>query len=93
MTIPTSVTPTKEKLMSENAPVREEYKTAEEDFAQVIACETSGLTGSLPESDDVDLARLFIKIVNHEARHIMGRDAFQRRIIDTLDKIVVEVYG
>lgn len=72
---------------------RNEYKLAEEDFAQIIACETSGLTGSIPESDDVDLARLFITIVNHQARHVIGREGFKRRITHTLDDIVQEAWA
>ena len=69
---------------------RKEYKTAVEDLEKIIACETSGLTGSIPEQDDHDLAKVLVTVINHEARHVMSREAFARRVKYALDEIVVE---
>lgn len=41
-----------------------EYKTAREDLASIIACETAGFIGAIPEQDDYDLADKFIKEIN-----------------------------
>lgn len=53
-----------------------EYKTAREDLATLIACETSGLNGATPEQDDYDLADIFIKIINGNARHELPTRTF-----------------
>lgn len=53
-----------------------EYKTARNDMAEVIAQETSGLVGAIPEQDDYDLADAFIRIINGNKRHSMPRSVF-----------------
>lgn len=64
---------------------REEYNSFVQDIEAFIACETSGLIGSLPEQDDRDLAEVFLMMVNHEGRHSIGREALKRRIQKVLD--------
>lgn len=43
---------------------RPAYQNAKQDLAFVIAQETSGCIGALPEEDDYDLADEFIKRIN-----------------------------
>jgi hypothetical protein len=40
------------------------YTTALEDLAKIIAQETSGVTGAIPEQEDLDLADKFVKTIN-----------------------------
>lgn len=60
------------------------YTTAREDLAKLIAQETSGLEGALPEQDDYDLADSFIKIINGETRHTMPRSVFRSLLEDVV---------
>lgn len=66
------------------------YKTALEDLEKVIAQETCGLTDVTPEQDDRDLAGLFVKIINHDARFAISRDEFETKVLGLLDAIVKE---
>lgn len=43
------------------------YLTAREDLAKIIAQETSGVKGAIPESDDYKMAERFINIINGKA--------------------------
>jgi hypothetical protein len=52
---------------------------AVKDLEKIIAQETSGVAGAIPEQDDNDLARAFVQIINSEARHEPG---FFRRLSD-----------
>lgn len=58
------------------------YVSVREDLAKIIAQETSGLEGALPENDDYDLADSFIKIINGEVRHTMPRSVFKSLLND-----------
>lgn len=74
----------------ENAPflVTNRNYTSEEatqDLAVLIAQETSGLYGAIPEQDDLDLARIFVKIINGDARHMMSRSQFEREAQSLID--------
>lgn len=55
----------------------ENYTTAREDMAKLIAQETSGLVGAIAEQDDYELADIFIKIINGEMRHTMSHSMFR----------------
>ena len=68
----------------------EMYSTAIEDLEKIIASETCGLSEAIPESDDHDLACLFVKIINHDARFAVSRAEFSDRIEKLLDRIVLE---
>lgn len=44
----------------------QEYTTAREDLAKIIAQETAGFVGALPDRGDYELAEMFIAIINEE---------------------------
>lgn len=50
----------------ETVPKLMPYTNAREDLAQIIAQETAGVTGAIPEQDDYDLASVFINIINSD---------------------------
>lgn len=58
------------------------YTSAREDLAKIIAQETSGVEGAIPEQADFDLADGFIKIINGEVRHNMSRSVFYSLLED-----------
>lgn len=70
----------------------EMYNTAIEDLEKIIASETSGLAEAIPEQDDRDLACLFVKIINHDARFAVSRAELTGRVEKLLDQMVLEVY-
>ena len=45
-----------------------EYTRAREDLALIIAQETCGFVGAIPEGDDYDLADEFVKQINSDER-------------------------
>lgn len=63
------------------------YNTGLEDLEKIIAQETSGIAGAVPEQEDRDLAKLFIKIINHDARYAISRTEFDKRIMKVLEEI------
>ena len=50
------------------------YISAIRDLERIIAQETCGITGAIPEQEDTDLAVLFVKIINHEARYALSQN-------------------
>lgn len=63
------------------------YNTGLEDLEKIIAQETSGIVGAVPEQEDRDLANLFIEIINHDARYAISRTELDKRILKVLDEI------
>lgn len=68
---------TTELSMTQSAGRAGIYDFAQEDLARIIAQETSGLEGAIPEQDDLNLADLFIKIINGQARYEFNAEQFQ----------------
>lgn len=57
-----------------------EYKTAREDLAKIVACETSGIIDSFPEQDDYDLSDAFIKVINSDVDRANVIRGHKRRV-------------
>lgn len=63
------------------------YKTAVEDLEKIIAQETSGISGAIPEQDDRDLAVLFVEMINHEGRHAVPRSVFRNKVLKLMKEL------
>lgn len=66
---------------------RVEYKSQKVvvDLSKIIASETCGFTEAIPEQNDQDLAQIFVKIINHEYRHIIPAELLQEVLLSTME--------